>query len=335
MNGVGFEVILKSLSDNRILEFCTPVIYGSLKASSFYKKKIGFQDVQFNAISSAKDLNSKKINFINVDDQDIKVSLGKPSKETGMLAYKALEQATKDLAANKTDVLITAPIDKETIQNDKFSFPGHTEYLASFSGDASPLMILNHGGLRVGIATGHIPVKDIANVLTIELVLKKIQLFHKSLTQDFGIVKPRLAVLGLNPHASDSGLIGDEEKEIIEPAIKKAMQERLLTFGPFPADGFFGSGSHQNFDGILAMYHDQGLVPYKTLSFNEGVNFTAGLPIVRTSPDHGTGYKIAGTNQAEEQSFRNAIYQACDVYQSRKLYKEISANPLENQNKAE
>ncbi len=328
VNGVGLEVILKTFSDPRMYEECTPVLYGSLKAANAYKKAIGMSDFNFNVVQDTSKLHHKKLNFVEVTKDKVMVKLGEASTETGKLAFQALKQATEDLASNKTDILVTAPINKDTIQSDDFKFPGHTEFLASYANEDNPLMILVNEDLRVGVVTGHIPLKEVANILTEELIISKLEAFQKSLIQDFNIPSPKLAVLGLNPHAGDNGVIGDEEREIIIPALKKAGEKGILCFGPFPADGFFGSGHYKQYDGILGMYHDQGLVPFKSLSFNAGVNYTAGLPIVRTSPDHGTAYGIAGKGLAHEGSFREAIFVACDVYSNRKHYKEMSSNPL-------
>lgn len=334
LNGIGLEVVFKTFADPRMFEMCTPVLYGSSKAVNAYKKITGFQDIPIQVIKDTSRLNLKKINLLDLE-QEAQLSLGEPSSETGKLALASLQKATEELAMNNTDVLVTAPINKDTIQSKDFAFPGHTEYLANYANEENPLMILAHDNLRVGVATGHIPVKEIATTLSPELILKKVEVFHKSLIQDFGIPKPKLAILGLNPHAGDNGVIGDEEKEVIIPAMKKAAELGIMTFGPFPADGFFGSGAFKNYDGILAMYHDQGLIPFKAISFDAGVNYTAGLPIVRTSPDHGTGYDIAGQDKASEASFRNAIYLACDVFHNRKLHKEMSSNPLKTKPKLE
>jgi len=328
LNGVGLEVILKTFSDPRMFEECTPVVYGSLKAANAYKKMIGMGDFHFNVILDTSKLHSKKLNFVEVTDEKVMVKLGEPSQETGQLAFASLKQATDDLASNNTDILVTAPINKDTIQSSEFNFPGHTEFLASYANEDNPLMILVHEDLRVGVVTGHVPVKDVAEKISQELIMSKLQAFQKSLIQDFNIPSPKLAVLGLNPHAGDNGVIGNEEREIIIPALRKAGEQGILCFGPFPADGFFGSGQYKQYDGVLGMYHDQGLVPFKALSFDAGVNYTAGLPIVRTSPDHGTAYGIAGKGSASERSFREAIFVACDVYSNRKLHKEMSANPL-------
>lgn len=328
INGIGMEVIIKTFLDSRMLEFCTPIVYGSAKVASFHRKVLGISDFSFHIATSTDQLNSKRANLLNCWEEDAKIQLGESTSDGGKYAFLSLEAATRDLASNKIDVLITAPINKHNIQSKDFDFPGHTEYLANYANEENPLMILANDKLRVGVVTGHIPIKEVAEQLTTELILSKIQVMHRSLRQDFRVVKPKIAVLGLNPHAGDNGVIGDDEKRIILPAIKKAQSEGIFTFGPFAADGFFGTSAYSQFDGILAMYHDQGLIPFKTLSFENGVNFTAGLPIVRTSPDHGTAYDIAGKNQASEQSFRQAVYLACDIYNNRKEFRTLTANPL-------
>ncbi len=331
INGIGLEVALKTFSDNRMLDLCTPVIYGSAKASTFYKKVIKAREINFNFINEASESKSKKINLLNVSEENVKVELGKSTPEAGKLAFQALEKATLDLASNQIDVLVTAPINKENIQSDDFKFPGHTEYLANYAREENPLMIMCYDNLRVGVVTGHIALKDVTSHLSQEAIISKLEVFEKSLQQDFGIRKPKLAVLGLNPHNGDNGLMGTEEAEIISPAIEKMRAKGLLTFGPYPSDGFFGSDLWKKFDGVLAMYHDQGLAPFKAMSFDQGINFTAGLPIVRTSPDHGTAYDIAGKGIASEGSFRNAVYLACDIYNQRIEHRELTANPLKPQ----
>jgi 4-hydroxythreonine-4-phosphate dehydrogenase len=254
--------------------------------------------------------------------------VGESTAEAGQYAFKSLEAATKDLASNKIDVLVTAPINKNNIQSESFKFPGHTEYLAEYANIEYPLMMLTHNDLRVGTVTGHLPLKEVAESIYYEDILHKLEVFHKSLQQDFRITRPKIAVLGLNPHNGDNGTLGSEEQEVIIPAIEEANKQGILAMGPFAADGFFGSPGYKKFDGILAMYHDQGLTPFKTLSFDQGVNFTAGLPIVRTSPDHGTAYDIAGKNLASASSFRNAVFLAIDIFKNRKEFRSISSNPL-------
>ena len=328
INGIGLEVIIKTFLDPQMLEICTPVVYGSNKTASFHRKTLNIEDFSFNQIRDVSEINHKRANIINVYEEEVNIELGKQTDIGGKYALKSLEAAAYALAQGKVDVLVTAPINKENIQSPDFNFPGHTEYLDEKFGDGNSLMFLVSDTLRVAVVTGHIPVTQVAQALTIEKIGKKIQVLHKSLVEDFEIRKPKIAVLGLNPHAGDNGVIGNEEQNIIIPAINKAKEEGLLVYGPYPADGFFGNGTYKQFDAVLAMYHDQGLIPFKTISFNSGVNFTAGLPIVRTSPDHGTAYDIAGKNSASEESFRRAIYTAIDIYKRRKQYTELSANPL-------
>ncbi len=327
-NGIGYEVIIKALLDPRMSEICTPIVYGSSKIASYHRKTLTINDFSFNLIKKASQANIKRPNIINCQESDVKIELGKSSREAGNFAFLALETAIEDLKLNNFDVLVTAPINKKNIQSEKFSFPGHTEYLAKKFSTVDFLMLMVNDNVRIGVATGHIPLKDVASSLTVDLIMHKLRIMNSSLKVDFGIRKPKIALLGLNPHSGDSGVIGKEEKEIIIPAINKAFEENILAFGPFPADGFFGTAHYKQFDAILAMYHDQGLIPFKTLSFSNGVNFTAGLPIVRTSPAHGTAYEIAGKNMASPDSFREAIYLACDIFKNRKEYKELTKNPL-------
>lgn len=328
INGIGPEVILKTLNDNRILELCVPIVYGSTRLMNFYKRALNMPDINFNVVDDAEKATARKPNLMPVWEEEVQIDFGKSNSTGGKYALLSLEAAVKDLAANKTDVLVTAPINKENIQAPNFKFPGHTEYLASYANEENYIMLMVHDTLRVGLVTGHVSVKEISEKITVDAILKKLTVLNKTLLQDFAIRKPRIAVLGLNPHAGDKGLLGEEEQQIISPAIQKANEQGVLAFGPFPADGFFGSSNIKKYDAVLAMYHDQGLAPFKALSFDEGVNFTAGLPIVRTAPDHGTAYDIAGQNIASENSFRNAIYAAIDVYRSRINHREISANPL-------
>ncbi|MES2627411.1 MAG: 4-hydroxythreonine-4-phosphate dehydrogenase PdxA [Bacteroidota bacterium] len=329
LNGIGMEVIIKTLIDNRILSTCTPIVYGSVKSASFHRKALKINDFSFNIVNSAEEANAKKPNLINCWNEDVDIELGKPSQKTGAYAVRSIEAAAKDLASGKIDVIVTCPIDKNTIQGENFNFPGHTEYFTQMSNVQDSLMLLVADGLRVGVVTGHVPLKDVPSKISKTLILEKLRILNQSLVRDFNIIRPRIAVLGLNPHAGDNGLLGEEEKTIIEPAIAEAnAKDKIMAFGPYPADGFFGSGTVNQFDAVLAMYHDQGLTPFKALSFDAGVNFTAGLPIVRTSPDHGTAYDIAGQGIANENSFRQAIYVACDVLANRKLHKEVNSNKL-------
>jgi 4-hydroxythreonine-4-phosphate dehydrogenase len=327
-NGVGPEVIIKAFLDTRMLQVCTPVIYGSSKTISFHRKALNVAELNYNTIKSAEALVHRKLNVINCWEEDIKIDLGQPTEVSGKYAYKALESAVSDLSAGKIDALVTCPINKDTMQKAGFNFPGHTEYLAKKFNAQEHLMFMVSENLKIAVVSGHVPLKDVTASLTKERILKKLTLMHKSLIADFGIRKPRIAVLGLNPHAGDNGALGNEEKEIISPAIKQAFQQNMLVYGPYSADGFFGSSVFRQFDAVLAMYHDQGLVPFKAMAFEEGVNYTAGLSVVRTSPDHGTAYDIAGKNLASESSLRHAIYTACDILHKRQEYAEITANPL-------
>jgi 4-hydroxythreonine-4-phosphate dehydrogenase len=327
-NGIGMEVIIKTFLDARMLENVTPIVYGSDQIASFYRKELEIDDFSFNKISNASEAKENKANVIHLWEEDIIVEMGKSTETAGEYAFKSLEAATEDLAAGKIDVLITAPINKKNIQSDKFNFPGHTEYLTRYSNADDSLMLMVLNNLRVGTITNHIPLKDVSEMLTKDLICRKVEILQSSLQKDFGIKKPKIAILGLNPHAGEEGMLGTEEKEVIFPAIQAMQEKGVIVYGPYPSDGFFGSSNFKNFDGILAIYHDQGLTPFKTLVAGAGVNFTAGLPIVRTSPDHGTAYDIVGKGVASEESFRNAIFLAVDIYNNRKVYQEINANPL-------
>jgi len=331
INGIGYEVIIKALSDPMINDICTPIVYGSPKVAAYHRKALNVNNFTFNNIRTPEEANSRKANMINCLDDNIRVELGKSTPQGGEAALISIEKAVEDLKNGKINVLITAPIDKYNVQSDSFHFAGHTEYLKSKAGVDEALMFMISENMRIGVATGHVPLKDVPEMITVETILRKIRLMNQSLLLDFGIRKPRIAVLGLNPHAGDNSLLGSEEAEIIAPAVELAQKEGIMTFGPFPADGFFGAGSFTKFDGILAMYHDQGMTPFKSLSFDSGVNFTAGLPFIRTSPVHGTAFDIAGRGEASENSFRQAIYLACDIFKNRQLYKEISRNPLKHQ----
>lgn len=336
INGIGYEVILKTLSESRVLDAFVPVIYGSPKVAAFHRKQLDIQGINLNIINSVEELNPKRINIINCSDDEIKVELGRSTVEAGKAAFAALEQATEDLKKGALDAIVTAPINKKNIQSADFHFPGHTEYLEEKFGTGTPsLMLLMNDVMRVAVVTGHIPVAEVSNAITKELIIEKLLVFNKSLKEDFMIIRPRIAVLGLNPHAGDEGVIGDEEQKTIIPALKEAEKQGVVCVGPYAADGFFGSGQFSKFDGILAMYHDQGLIPFKTISMDSGVNFTAGLSVIRTSPAHGTAYDLAGKNMASEDSFRQAIYTACDIYQNRMINKEITANPLKVEKRAE
>jgi len=330
INGISYEVIIKSLMDPRVLEFCVPVVYGSAKVAAYHRKALNIVNFSFNNIRNADEASLKRANIVNCLDDNTRVELGKSTAIAGEASYISLQAAVKDLKDRKIDVLVTAPINKDNIQSENFKFPGHTEYLTSEFGADDSLMLMVSENLKIGVVTGHLPISKVPQAITTEAILKKLRIMNKSLIQDFKIRKPKIAVLALNPHAGDNGLIGREEIEIIIPAIEKAKAENILAIGPYPADGFFGSDSFKKFDAILAMYHDQGLVPFKALAFGTGINFTAGLDVIRTSPGHGTAYEIAGLNEASADSFRNAIYLACDIYRNRTEYLELSKNPLQH-----
>ena len=332
-NGIGYEVILKVLEDIRLADLCTVTVYGSGKAAAFYRKAMELPTVQFNRIDSAAEARDGEFNIINVVGEDLKIDPGMPTEAAGQAAFAALEAAVDDLKEGDIDVLVTAPINKKTIQSDDFAFPGHTEYLQARLGEEGDkaLMIMCNDTMRIALATTHMPLKDVPGAITKELLDDKLEQFNRSLRRDFGIHSPRIAVLSLNPHAGEDGLLGTEESEVIAPAIAAARDKRILAFGPYASDGFFGSGAYRHFDGILAMYHDQGLTPFKTLAMDSGVNFTAGLPYVRTSPDHGTGYDIAGKNQASPDSLRSAIYTAIDIWRNRRNFDEAYRHPLHRQ----
>jgi 4-hydroxythreonine-4-phosphate dehydrogenase len=331
VNGIGPEVILKTFSDNRLLDFVTPVIYSSASLLSAHRKSLDLQALTHTNLEEGMEAKSKTLYIKKCWDKDPELNIGKETPEGGEYAIKSLRAATDDLASSKIDVLVTAPINKHNVQSSEFKFPGHTEFLAKLSNVDKALMLMVADNLKVAVVSGHIPLKEVAKTLTKEKIVEAITQLNESLIKDFGISRPKIAVMGLNPHAGDNGVIGDEEKEIIIPAIAEAKGKGILAVGPYSADGFFGSSTYTHYDGILAMYHDQGLVPFKSLSFGNGVNYTAGLPIVRTSPDHGTGFDIAGKNEASESSFRNALYLAMDIYRNRNEHKEMTANPLQRQ----
>ena len=334
-NGIGYEVILKLLEDVRLADLCTITVYGSAKVASFYRKAMELPQVQFNRIDAAADARDGAYNIINVVGEDLKVEPGLPTEAAGAAALASLEAAVADLRNGDIDVLVTAPINKHTIQSSTFHFPGHTEYLeASFTSEEDPckaLMVLCSDRLRVALVTTHTALAKVPEAITKEAIVEKLVQFDRSLRRDFGVQSPRIAVLSLNPHAGENGLLGTEETEIIAPAIAEAREKKILAFGPYASDGFFGSGNYASFDGILAMYHDQGLTPFKTLAMDAGVNFTAGLPFVRTSPDHGTGYDIAGKGEASPESLRSAIYTAIDIFRNRGIYDEAYRRPLRRQ----
>jgi 4-hydroxythreonine-4-phosphate dehydrogenase len=329
INGVGYEVILKTFGDNRMYDLCTPVVYGNSKVASYHKKLLTSmpQEMQFNNIRNANEAQDGRLNFINLTQEEVKIDLGKSTEVAGQQSRESLNRACQDLKDGTVDVLVTAPINKRNIQAADFDFPGHTEYLSHKFGSSS-LMFMVCDRIRIGIVTNHLALKDVPNALTHDLLMEKITLMNLSLKRDFSITIPKIAVLALDPHAGDGGVIGDFDKTVIRPVIDEAQAKGILAYGPFPSDGFFGSSEFNNFDGVLALYHDQGLIPFKLMSFTEGVNYTAGLPYVRTSPAHGTGYDIAGKDKASEQSMRSAVYLACNILRNRKEYDELTANPL-------
>ncbi len=328
INGISYEVIIKTLMDTRICEICTPIIYGSPKVASYHKKALDLEGFSPTGITSPDEARGNKSYIINCVDENVRVELGKSTESAGIDSFKALEAATDALKSGKIDALVTGPINKQNIQHSEFNYSGHTEYLQARFGVEEVMMLMVNEFLKVGVVTGHVPIKNVSSMITLELIVEKLKILTHSLLVDFGIRNPRIAVLGLNPHAGDDGLLGSEEQKVVTPAIKQAKELGIAAFGPYAADGFFGAGRFSRFDAVLAMYHDQGLAPFKSLSMESGVNFTAGLPVVRTSPAHGTAYELAGKNEASPDSFRNALYLAIDVARNRKLFKEISADPL-------
>ena len=327
VNGIGYEVIMKALQDMEIIEDFVPIIYGSPKAAAYHRKALNVAQFSLNNINTPDEAHPKRINILTCGDDNIKVELGKSTEAAGMAAFEALQAAVRDLSDGKIDAIVTAPINKKNIQNENFHFPGHTEYLEQ-AAQAPALMLLVAGKLRVGVVAGHVPICQVAQYITKDKIHSKLRILNRSLRQDFNIDGPRIAVLGLNPHSGDHGLLGEEEETIIGPAIEQAQSEGICAMGPYPADGLFGSDALGKFDAILAMYHDQGLAPFKALAFTSGVNFTAGLPIVRTSPDHGTAYDIAGLDKADPTSMREAIYLAMDIVRNRTINQELEANKL-------
>jgi len=332
INGIGLEIIIKTLADAAVYNYCTPIVYGHTKLASFYRRTIGLDELSFYVVNKPSEVagnrDHKKPNMVNCWEEDVKIEPGVVTADAGKYAFMSLERATNDLISGEIDALVTAPINKDNIQSESFNFPGHTEYLQERGGAAESLMFLVSDTLKVGVVTGHIPVAKIPQSITKEKILAKLKLMEASLRNDFWIRKPKIAVLGLNPHASDNGLIGEEEQNVIIPAIEEARNNDMMAFGPYPADGFFANGTYLQFDAVLAMYHDQGLIPFKQIAFESGVNFTAGLNFVRTSPDHGTAYDIAGKNLASEISFREAIFTAIHIVKHRRETLELNENPL-------
>lgn len=333
INGIGLEVILKTISNKKITDICTPVIYGSTKIISYHKNIVGIEDFKYQGLKDAHRLHNEKINIINCWQDNVNITLGKVSDTGGKYAHLSLERAVNDLKIGLIDALVTAPINKQAMDLVNFGFPGHTEYLTHTFEVNENLMFMITDDLKIGLVTNHLPLTKVASSIDKRLILKKLKIMNETLKMDFGIERPTIAVLGLNPHASDGGVFGEEEEASIRPAIIEAKKKGLMVFGPYSADSFFGSYSYKKYDAILAMYHDQGLIPFKTLSFGKGVNYTAGLPIVRTSPDHGTGFDIVGQNKADASSFRNAMYAAIDIARNRRDYLEMHENPIEKRTK--
>lgn len=328
MNGIGMEVIMKTFLDSRMMEWCTPVLYGSSKIVAYYRKILNLGQFNFSQSRTIDKIQWNTFNIINCWEDDPMIQPGASNETGGKYAYLSLQAAVNDLKDGRIEALVTAPINKKTIKSDDFPFAGHTGYLAQQAGVNDYLMLMCGSSMRVALVTEHIPVSEIHQLINKDRIVKKLEVLKQSLIKDFGIEKPKIAVLGLNPHAGDEGVIGREEIDEIRPAISEAKSKGIFALGPYPADGLFGSGAYRKFDVVLAMYHDQGLVPFKALCFSTGVNYTAGLPFVRTSPDHGTGFDIAGKNMAHEDSFREAVFLALDILRKRERYKELTSNPL-------
>ena len=328
LNGIGIEVILKTFADERLLNYCTPVIYGSSRVISYHRKVLRIEDFNYNIINDISKIKHNTCNIFNCWNEETSISIGRPNKRVGIYALRAIQAALYDLEQNSIDAMVTAPVNKNLINTAETPFKGHTEYITERFGATDSVMLLVSEHLRMGLVTNHVAISDVAQAITEAKIIEKIKILDLSLRKDFGIVRPKIAVLALNPHAGDNGLIGKEDEDIVKPAVAKAVENNLLAFGPYSADGFFGMGLYKQFDAVLAMYHDQGLVPFKTLSFGHGVNFTAGLPVVRTSPDHGTAYDIAGKGIANESSFRNSIFLAIDVIRNRRNYAQMTENVL-------
>ena len=329
INGVGYEVILKTFSDSRMFDHCTPILYGSTKVASYHKKLLPpqLQELNFSALHDASQAMDRKFNVVNLVPDEIKIEIGKSTELAGKMSRMALDSACEDLKRGLVDVLVTAPINKKNIQSEDFDFPGHTEYLSNkFNGKSLMMMVCDR--IRIGIVTNHLALKDVPAAITKQLLVEKINIMHMSLKRDFGIPMPKIAVLALDPHAGDNGVIGNQDMTVVKPAIDESYGQGVLVYGPYPSDGFFGSNEFSRFDGVLALYHDQGLIPFKLMSFTEGVNYTAGLDIIRTSPAHGTAYDIAGKAKASEQSFRHAVNLACDILRHRHEYDELTKDPL-------
>jgi 4-hydroxythreonine-4-phosphate dehydrogenase len=327
LNGIGLEIIIKSISDQRLIDFCTPVVFASNKTLNFYRKSMPDANFNYTSIKEFSKINPKQVNIFNVWEEEVAISPGQLNETGGKYALLSLQEATKALKEGHIHGLVTAPIHKKNIQSETFNFSGHTPYLKSFFGVADVVMLLIAENMRVGLVTEHVTIEDVTKHITRESILSKLKIINSSLQKDFGIDKPKIAVLGLNPHAGDEGLIGKQEEEIIKPAVKDA-RHQMLAFGPFSADAFFARGQHEKFDAVLAMYHDQGLIPFKSLAFGEGVNYTAGLPVVRTSPDHGTAFDIAGKGKADHSSFLAATFECIEIINKRMGYADMRKNPL-------
>ena len=317
-NGIGPEIIMKTFMDSRIFKLCTPVLYGSGRVMNFYKRQYNIEDFHYHVIKDFSEKHNRRLNVINCWEDEILIEPGKETQQAGRAAFLSLKKATEDLKEGKIEALITAPINKNNMQSDDFRFMGHTDYLADAFGEKNYLMTFVSGELKFGVATDHIPLAAVSQTLNKEYLKAKLAILEKSLMNDFGISKPKIAVLGLNPHSGEDGLLGKEEKEVISPLLNELREKGKLIFGPYPADGFFGKETYKKFDAVLAMYHDQGLIPFKTLAFDTGVNFSAGFSMIRTSPDHGTAYNIAGKNTANESSFREAVYLALQLIKAKK-----------------
>ena len=328
LNGIGTEIIIKTFADHRVLDLCTPVIFASNKLINFYRKGLPDANLAYQSIKDFTKLNPKQVNVFNCWEEEVAITPGVLNETGGRYAVKSLEAAIQAIKEGHVHGLVTAPIHKNNVQSAEFNYTGHTPYLKDVAAVPDVLMLLYTANLKVGLVTEHLPISQVAHHITKETILSKLQILNKSLKKDFGIDKPKIAVLGLNPHAGDEGLIGTEEEQIIKPAIKEAKNKGVLAFGPYSADAFFARGSYLQFDAVLAMYHDQGLVPFKTIAVGEGVNFTAGLPFVRTSPDHGTAFDIAGKNKADASSFMTALFECVDLIQRRAEYEERNKNPL-------
>jgi len=327
LNGIGMEIIIKTFKDSRVMDFCTPIIFGSSKVAAIHRKTLEMQDFNFNIINDIKEAHPKKANLLNIWKQEVEIKFGEATTTSGEHAFDSLKQATQALKDKKIDVLVTAPINKASIQEKVSGFIGHTEFLqGNFDGES--LMIMISEAMKIAFVTGHVPLTEVKKAITPQNILAKTEKLNNSLIQDFGIRKPKIAILGLNPHAGEEGMLGNEENDIISPAIKKMKENGIMAFGPYPADSFFTPKNLKSFDGILSMYHDQGLTAFKTLSFSEGINYTAGLNIVRTSPVHGTAYEIAGKGLADETSFREALFLACQIHKKRSEFNELNDNPL-------